>query len=56
MLPSKEYTIGYISAHRDWFVINREYQRDAGVWNLEDKRHLIDTILKDLDIPKVYLR
>lgn len=56
MLPSKEYTIGYLSAHRDWFVINKEYQRDTGIWSLEDKRHLIDTVLKDLDIPKIYLR
>lgn len=56
MLPSKEINIGYINAHRDWYIINKEYQRDSSIWSLEDKRQLIDTILKDLDIPKFYLR
>lgn len=56
MLTSKEFNIGYISAHRDWFRINRQYQRESDVWTTEDKKHLIDTILRDLDIPKIYLR
>ena len=56
MLPSKEFTIGYICAHKDWFAINEEYQREDGIWSSEDKKHLIDTIIKDLDIPKIYLR
>lgn len=33
------------------------YQRKhEGVWNLKKKRLLIDTILRDYDIPKIYLR
>lgn len=56
MLTSKEYNVWYINSHRDWFHINKDYQRDEGIWSLEDKRQLIDTILKDLDIPKIYLR
>lgn len=55
-LPSITPNLAYICAHRDWFEVNREYQREAGVWSSEDKKHLIDTILKNLDIPKMYLR
>lgn len=56
MLLAKEFTIGNICSHKDWFEINRQYQRESDVWTPEDKKHLIDTILKDLDIPKLYLR
>lgn len=55
-LPYINPNISYICAHRDWFVVNRDYQREEGVWSSEDKKHLIDTVLKDLDIPKMYLR
>lgn len=41
--------------YRGWFEINRTYQRESGVWSLKDKQHLIDTILRNLDIPKIYL-
>jgi hypothetical protein len=36
--------------------VNRDYQREADVWTSVDKQYLIDTILKELDIPKFYLR
>jgi len=55
-LPYISPNISYVCAHRDWFVVNRDYQREEGVWSSEDKKHLIDTVLKDLDIPKIYLR
>jgi len=55
-LPYITPNVSYICAHRDWFVVNRDYQREEGVWSSEDKKHLIDTVLKDLDIPKIYLR
>jgi hypothetical protein len=32
------------------------YQRDGGVWDLEQEQLLIDSVLKDIDIPKIYLR
>ena len=32
-----------------------EYQRDGGIWNLEKKRLLIDTIINAFDVPKLYL-
>jgi len=32
-----------------------EYQRQARLWSLEKKQRLIDSILIDIDIPKIYL-
>ena len=55
-LPHITPNLAYICAHRDWFEVNRDYQREEGVWSSEDEKHLIDTILKNLDIPKIYLR
>lgn len=31
-----------------------EYQRQPNLWSLEKKRLLIDSILRDIDIPKIY--
>ena len=55
-LPHWGPNCGYICKHKEWFKINREYQREKGVWSRQDEQHLIDTILRDLDIPKLYLR
>jgi 5-methylcytosine-specific restriction endonuclease McrA len=35
--------------------LNPEYQRDA-VWSLSQKKLLIDSLLRDIDIPKLYFR
>jgi len=32
-----------------------EYQRQPNLWSPEKKRRLIDSILRDIDIPKIYL-
>jgi hypothetical protein len=32
------------------------YQRDSGVWDLEQEQLLIDSVLRGIDIPKLYLR
>ena len=32
------------------------YQRDGGVWRLEQEQLLIDSVLRKIDIPKIYLR
>lgn len=37
-------------------VINRDYQRSDSVWPQAAKAYLIDTILRDLPIPPIYLR
>ncbi len=45
-----------------WWFKNRgdidmdpEYQRAGGIWNDEDQKFLIDSILNDYDIPKFYV-
>ena len=48
--------IGHFRNRKDRYPINMEYQREPGIWSLEDKQYLIDTILKDLDLPKFYFR
>jgi len=55
-LPIWNPNVSYICTHRDWFSVNPDYQREPGVWSRADEQYLIDTILKDLDIPKFYLR
>ena len=37
-------------------VVNREFQRSGNVWPTAAKAYLIDTILRGLPIPKIYLR
>lgn len=37
-------------------VINREFQRNSGVWPTAAQEYLIDTILRDMPMPKIYLR
>jgi uncharacterized protein with ParB-like and HNH nuclease domain len=32
------------------------YQRDSGVWSLEQEQLLMDSVLRGFDIPKIYLR
>tara|TARA_B100000161_G_C33528317_1_gene404672 strand:- start:97 stop:1329 length:1233 start_codon:yes stop_codon:yes gene_type:complete len=40
--------------NRGKWIVEREYQRNF-VWTLSQKQLLIDSILQDIDIPKVYL-
>ena len=37
-------------------VVNREFQRNSKVWPTAAKAYLIDTILRGLPMPKIYLR
>ena len=37
-------------------IVNREFQRSGKVWPTAAKVYLIDTILRDLPMPKIYLR
>jgi len=43
-----------INAEKDYINIDPEYQREGGVWGLEKRQLLIDSILNDYDIPKIY--
>jgi hypothetical protein len=51
VIPVKE-----ICAKRGWYKVNIEYQREADIWSGDDKKYLIDSLLKGFDIPKIYLR
>jgi len=48
--------VGHFRNREDRYPINMEYQREPGIWSLEDKQFLIDSILKELDLPKFYFR
>ncbi len=50
----KNSTIMMLYAERDEINMNPDYQRMGGVWTLEKKQLLIDSILNDYDIPKIY--
>jgi len=54
-LEREAWSVSHFCRHEDWFTINKEYQREKDVWSQRDKKHLIDTIIRDLDIPKLYL-
>lgn len=50
----KNSTIMLLYSERDEIKLNPDYQRMGGVWTKEKKRLLIDSILNDYDIPKIY--
>lgn len=52
--PLKNSTIMLIYAEKNEVLIDPPYQRMGGVWTTEKKQLLIDSILNDYDIPKLY--
>lgn len=52
--PLKNSTIMMLHAEKDEIVLSPSYQRLGGIWNKEKKQLLIDSILNDYDIPKIY--
>lgn len=50
----KNSTIMWISAERSSIRLDPPYQRSGDVWTLDKKQLLIDSILNDYDIPKIY--
>lgn len=52
--PLQNSAILRINSERDTIKVDPEYQRRGEVWNLEKKQLLIDSILNDYDIPKLY--
>ena len=52
--PVKNSTIMLIYSEKNEICIDPVYQRMGGVWTLEKKQLLIDSILNDYDIPKLY--
>jgi len=50
----KNSTIMMLHTDRNEIMLDPPYQRFGEIWNLEKKRLLIDSILNDYDIPKIY--
>ena len=50
----KNSTIMLLYSERTEINMNPEYQRMGGVWTKEKRRLLIDSILNDYDLPKIY--
>jgi hypothetical protein len=50
----KNSTIMLLYSERDEINLNPEYQRMGGVWTKEKRQLLIDSLLNDYDIPKIY--
>jgi hypothetical protein len=40
---------------REHIDLNPTYQREGGIWTLENKQLLIDTIVNGFDVPKLYM-
>ena len=52
--PFQNSTILRINSEQDVINTSPDYQRQGGVWTLQKKQLLIDSILNDYDIPKLY--
>lgn len=52
--PLKNSTIMLLYSERKEIKLDPDYQRMGGVWTLEKKQLLIDSILNDYDVPKLY--
>ncbi|MCF5279087.1 GmrSD restriction endonuclease domain-containing protein, partial [Pseudomonas syringae] len=50
----KNSTIMFLYSERDEIQLDPHYQRMGGIWTLEKKQLLIDSILNDYDVPKLY--
>jgi len=50
----KNSSILYLYAQRKSIFIDPDYQRMGEVWTLDKKQLLIDSILNDFDVPKIY--
>jgi hypothetical protein len=44
----------YLYSERDQINLNPDYQRMGGVWTTEKRQLLMDSVLNDYDIPKIY--
>lgn len=52
--PLKNSTIMLLYSEKDDIKLDPDYQRMGDVWTLEKKQLLIDSILNDYDVPKLY--
>lgn len=52
--PMRNSAVLRINFEKDTIDTNPEYQRNSDIWTLEKRQLLIDSILNDYDIPKLY--
>lgn len=52
--PVQHATILRIYSEKNEIINSPEYQRNGGIWTLEKKQLLIDSIINNYDIPKIY--
>lgn len=52
--PLPNSSILRLNSEKELINVSPDYQRQGGIWNLEKKQLLIDSILNDYDIPKLY--
>ena len=52
---SIQQTISHFKIHRDWYIVNDTYQREE-VWSEKEKQYLIDSIVRKLPIPQIFIR
>ncbi len=52
--PKKNTNILRINFEKKVIKVNPEYQRNGDIWSLEKRQLLIDSILNDYDLPKLY--
>jgi Protein of unknown function DUF262. len=52
--PVQHATILRIYSEKEEIITDPEYQRNSGIWTLEKKQLLIDSIINNYDIPKIY--
>lgn len=52
---SEQFTIGRLHVERNVIDEMPDYQRESGVWSTDKKQLLIDSIMHDYDIPKIYM-
>lgn len=48
-------SVAYVHRMRDEIWIDPPYQRQGAIWSTDKKRLLIDSLLNNFDIPKIYL-
>ena len=53
--PFENRTLSWWYRERDNLDMTPVYQRRSRLWSQEDKAYLIDSILNDFDIPKIYI-
>jgi hypothetical protein len=53
--PFEAKTLSWWYSRRDSIDLDPPYQRRSGVWSVRSKAYLIDSILNEYDVPKVYV-